>query len=132
MRAPIDPCGQLVFSNARDDNRHVAHEGRLEVAGIGNFGFEREEAPGRSAKNLLLLAVVDLLRAIDVERDRDPSVLGKRKRWSGIEAEVGRVSASMAIPLVRRRLRGRNKDQHEVGRVPDFSLAGTSNRIQIW
>ena len=77
MRAAVHPCGELVVFGARDNNRCIPHECRLEVAGIGKFGFEREEAPGRSPKNPLLLAVVDLLRAIDVERHSRSVRIGK-------------------------------------------------------
>jgi len=44
---------------------------------VGKFGLESEEAPGRSAKNPLLLPVVDLLRAIDVERHPGSICVGK-------------------------------------------------------
>src|SRR5262249_15885127 len=69
--------------STRDDNRRTPDECRLEVAGIGNFGFERDEAPGRSPKNPLLLAVVDLLRAIDVERHARSVRIGKAHETIG-------------------------------------------------
>src|SRR5215472_16393595 len=87
MRAAIHPCGEFVIFGARDDNRCIPHECRLEVAGIGNFGFEREKAPGRSPKNPLLLAVVDLLRAINLERHSRSVRIGKAYEMIGNRSE---------------------------------------------
>ena len=58
---------------ARHHHRHAADESRLEVARVGQLGFEPQEIPGRSAVDALLLARVDALVLVHPIRDaREP------------------------------------------------------------
>ena len=66
MRAAVDPRRKRAVVVARDDDGRIADEGAFEIARIRNFGFERNEVPGRTAIDPLLLALVHRLRAEDL------------------------------------------------------------------
>ena len=56
--AVLDDVDAALFI-ARHHHRLVADEGALVVAGVGDFGLERDISPALAAKNTLLLALVD-------------------------------------------------------------------------
>ena len=66
MRATVHEGTRLSARIAGDDDRRIAEMGGLEIAGIGQFRFEREEVPDRAAEDPGLLARVDIRIVIDL------------------------------------------------------------------
>ena len=94
-RGAVDERVKFAASIARDDDRRVAEEGRLKVAGLRNLGRERDEIPERPGENLRLLLAVDL--GIRQERIRDPcSGAGERIHGRSVTDRTLRRSSQLA------------------------------------
>src|SRR5204862_684631 len=65
MRATVEKAVDGAVLAAHHQHRLFADPGALPVAGIRNFTFEREIAPGRSVEDALELAPVDVLVGVD-------------------------------------------------------------------
>src|SRR5208283_27746 len=68
MRASIDPRRKAPVFTARDYHRRITDKSTFEVAGIGNLRFHCEVAPYRPTEDPLLLQLINVGRAIDLER----------------------------------------------------------------
>src|SRR5581483_1922253 len=69
VRAAVLEAAQRPAAVARDHDRHVADEGRLEVTRRRKLGVQPDEAPGRAAEDKRLLPGVDFLVLVDPVRD---------------------------------------------------------------
>ena len=76
MGAAVDEGLDQPVVVAIDDDRGLAEIGGAEIAGVGDFGLEREKAPGRPAEDRLLLAGVDF--GVVIEAVRHPAIVMRR------------------------------------------------------